>query len=93
MTQFNLFDFKFGKLKRKFSYYLKLSVILNTAVDIIALLPGIDEKKAFNAIDVTQKFLNIDYLNDYIIKDERFLGYRIERVLDNALKEAMKKKR
>ena len=88
MAKYNIFEFKFGKLKRDFAYYVKAGVLLNLTVNVLDLIPGVSEKTAFNTIDRLQQRFGIDAVNDYIVKDERFIGYRIERVLDEAIKSA-----
>ena len=75
--------FKFGKPKRTFKYYLSGAVL----VEVLSLIPFLDKKKVFNVIDEFQLKLNIDLMNDYILKDEELLNYRIERVVNKALKE------
>jgi len=91
MDNFNLFNFRFGKIKRKFSYYVKVGFLLNLTVNVLDFIPGVSERSAFNVIDRTQQFLGVDALNDYIVKDDKFIGYRIERVLDDAIEQAIKK--
>lgn len=83
--KFNIFNFKIGKEKRPFSYYVKTSLFLNIPIDLISYLPGITRRNAFNFIDKLQQKFNIDSLNDYIIKDTQFLNYRIDRVVQEAI--------
>lgn len=78
-----MLEFKSGKPKRTFKYYLS-GVVL---VEALSLIPFLDKKKVFNVIDEIQLKLNIDLMNDYILKDEELLNYRIERVVNKALKE------
>ena len=78
-----MLEFKSGKPKRPFKYYLSGAVL----VEVLSLIPFLDKKKVFNVIDEIQLKLNIDLMNDYIIKDEELLNYRIERVVNKALKE------
>jgi hypothetical protein len=51
------------------------------------MIPGVNKKQVFNLIDEVQLKLGADILNEYIIKDTELIGYRIERVLDRAVKE------
>jgi hypothetical protein len=51
------------------------------------MIPGVEKKKVFNAVDKLQQKLGIDVLNDYIIRDDELIKYRIERVLDESVKE------
>ena len=68
---------------------LELGAALNFSIkEILSLIPGLDRKAVFNAIDAFQ--LKGDYeffLNEYIINDREFLSFRLERELDRALKE------
>ena len=80
------FEFEFGKKKRSIFDYVKLGVFLNGTIDLLAMVPFLDRRKAFNFIDVIQLTRNYDFLNEYIISDPEFLGYRIDRKLDAALK-------
>lgn len=88
--KYNLIEFKFGNLKKKFSYYLKVSILLKTSIELLSYIPGLDERKVFNVIDIVQKRLANNSLNDFIIKDYELLSYRIDRVLDDAIKKAQK---
>ncbi len=45
------------------------------------------KRKVFNLIDTVQQSMGIDVLNDYIIKDPELLGYRIKRIVSQAIKE------
>lgn len=85
--KFNIFNFKLGKQKRDFKYYLNGSLFIKLPVELISLIPGIEKKKVFNLLDVVQLKLNIDAINDYIIKDDEFLSYRIEREVNKALED------
>ena len=78
-----MLEFKSGKPKRTFKYYLSGAVI----VEVLSNLPFVNKKKVFNVIDELQLKFNIDLINDYIIKDEELLNYRIERVINKALKD------
>lgn len=83
---FNIFKFKYGRKKKNIKHYAKLALLINLPLDLISLIPGVQKKKVFNTFDkLVQKF-NIDTLNDFIIKDEELVSYRIERVINEALK-------
>jgi hypothetical protein len=56
-------------------------------LDIISSIPGVEKKKVFNIIDTIQQKLKIEVLNDYIIRDDELLGYRIEKVLNKSIKD------
>lgn len=90
-AKFNIIHFKFGKEQRDIQHYAKLGVILRTTIALIAWIPGLNEEKVFNFIDEFQLALDIEFLNDYIIKDVELLKYRIKRALDKALEEYRKK--
>ena len=90
-SKFNIIQFKFGKEQRDIKHYAKLGVILRTTIALIAWVPGLNEEKVFNFLDELQLALDIEFINDYIIKDIDLLKYRIKRVLDKALEEYKKK--
>jgi hypothetical protein len=90
-AKFNIIHFKFGKEQRDIQHYAKLGVALRTSIALIAWVPGLNEEKVFNFIDQLQLALDIEFLNDYIVKDIELLKYRIKRVLDKALEEYKKK--
>jgi hypothetical protein len=64
-----------------------MGAIIHLSLDIISLIPGVEKKKVFNIIDTIQQKLNIEVLNDYIIRDDELLGYRIEKVLNKSIKD------
>ena len=86
MSKFNIFEFKYGKQKKSIREWIKIGAIIHLSLDIISSIPGVEKKKVFNIIDNIQQKLNIEVLNDYIIHDDELLGYRIEKVLDNSIK-------
>lgn len=86
MSKYNIFNFKYGKEKKSIFYYAKLGLLFKGSIDLISLLPGIEKEKVFNLVDRIQLAMNIDILNDYIIKDDELIGYRIKRVVNEAIK-------
>ena len=91
-SKFNIFQFKFGKQKKSLTEWIKVGVILHLSLDTLSLIPGLEKRKLFNALDVVQSKLGIDVLNDYIIQDDELVSYRIHRVVDDALKDYEKNK-
>ena len=87
MSKFNIFEFKLGKQKKSLQEWIKIGAIIHFTLDAISLIPGIQKKKVFNLLDEVQSSMGIDILNDYIIQDSELIAYRIERVLNNAIKE------
>ena len=87
MSKYNIFDFKYGKEKKDIFHYAKLGLLLKGSIDVISLIPGVEKEKVFNLVDKLQLSLKIDVLNDYIIKDEELLGYRLKRVVTEAIQE------
>lgn len=85
--KYNLFNFKFGKEKRDFFYYVKAGLLLKIPVEVISFLPWFSKKQVFNFIDEIQLKFNIEAINDYIIKDDEFLNYRVERIINKALED------
>ena len=90
MTSGNKHKFSYGKKRYDIFHYAKLGLILKGSIDLISMVPGIEKKKVFNLIDSIQLKLGVDVLNDYIIKDEELIRYRIERVVDNSIKQYKK---
>ncbi len=87
MTSGNKHKFHYGKKRFDIFHYAKVGLLLKGSIDLISMIPGVEKKKVFNAVDTMQQKLGIDVLNDYIIKDEELLGYRVERVVENSIKE------
>lgn len=85
------YEFQYGKKRRNIFDYAKIGVALEAVITIAALIPGVNRKKAFNTVDKVQQKLGIEALNDYIIKDDELVGYRIERTLDEAVQDYDKK--
>ena len=83
----NKAEFSFGKKRRNIFDYLKVGVVLETALNIATIIPGMNRKQAFNKIDKMQQKIGIDALNDYIIRDSELVKYRIERTLDESVEE------
>jgi hypothetical protein len=87
-TKFNIFEFKYGREKKSLKELIKIGAVLHGSLDIISLIPGIEKKKVFNLIDIIQlKMGTISIINDYIIRDEELLSYRIDRVVTKAISE------
>jgi hypothetical protein len=87
MSKYNIFEFKYGKEKKDIFHYVKLGLLLKGSIDVISLIPGVEKERVFNLVDRLQLSLKIDVLNDYIIKDEELLGYRLKRVVTEAIQE------
>lgn len=83
--KYNVFEFRYGKERRPLKELIKIGAILHGSLDIISLIPGIEKRRLFNFVDEIQLRLDIDILNDYIIKDEELLGYRIDRNITKAI--------
>lgn len=92
MEKFNIFKFKYGKEKRDIFYYAKVGVIFDVGLSLISLIPWVQKKDAFNLIDIIQQKIKIDFINDYVIKNEEYLGYRIDRVINEAIRDYEKEK-
>jgi hypothetical protein len=87
MNRFNIFKFKYGKERRNILDYMRIGFLLKGTVDVVSLLPFIDRKFIFNLIDEMQLKFGSDVLNDYIIKDDELLKFRIDRILKKAIEE------
>jgi hypothetical protein len=90
MSKFNIFEFKRGKQKKPLKEWIKIGAILHLTLDTVSLIPGVDKRKAFNALDEFQQKMGIEALNDYIIQDDELVSYRIHRVIDKAIEEYKK---
>lgn len=86
-VKFNLIKFKFGRQIFDIKHYARLGILFKGSISLLSLLPGLNEENVFNFIDEMQLFFNIEVLNDYIIRDQDFLKYRIKRTLDKAFQE------
>ena len=84
-TKYNIFSFKYGKEPKDIKYYAKLSVLVHGTLDIVSILPGVNKKKAFTIFDKIVRTMNIESLNDFIIKDQELLAYRVENIVDDAV--------
>ena len=82
----NLFQINIGKQVKTLREYIRIGAIFHASLDVFSLIPAVKKKSLFNIVDQLQLKLNIEALNDYIIKDSELLGYRIERVITKALK-------
>jgi hypothetical protein len=87
MNKFNIFKFKYGKERRNIFDYMRIGFLLKGTVDVVSLLPFIDRKFIFNLIDEMQLKFGSDVLNDYIIKDDELLKFRIDRILKKAIED------
>lgn len=85
--KYNLFNFKFGKERRNFFYYVKAGLLIKIPMELISYIPGVNKKQVFNFLDEVQLKMNIESINDFIIKDDELLNYRVERVINEALKD------
>ena len=77
---------EFGKKPKTIWHYVRVGFLLKGTIDVVSLIPGIQKEKVFNLIDTVQQSIGIDVLNDYIIKDPELLGYRIKRIVSQAIK-------
>jgi hypothetical protein len=64
-----------------------VGLLLKGSIDLISMIPGVEKKTVFNAVDKIQQKLGIEALNDYIIKDDELVRYRIERTLDESIED------
>lgn len=87
MSKFNIFEFKIGKQKRNIKEWIKIGALIHLTLDTVSLIPGVEKKNVFNLLDRFQQKVGIEVLNDYIIQDEELISYRIDRVIDKAIKE------
>jgi hypothetical protein len=86
MTSGKEHKFSYGKKLYDIFHYARLGIIFKGTLDLISIVPGIEKKKVFNIIDEIQLKIGIGVLNDYIIRDDELIRYRIERVLNDSIK-------
>lgn len=84
---FNVIDFKFGKQKRSLKEWIQFGAIFHLILNTVSLIPGLKKEKVFNFVDIVQKRLNLESINDYIIQDPELLTYRIRRIISEAIEE------
>lgn len=87
---FNVFKFKFGKTRRSLIDWIKIGAIFHMSLDTLSMIPGVEKRKLFNLIDSFQIHIGYTPLNDYIIKDEELIGYRVDRIVAKALEKYQK---
>jgi len=74
--------------KSKIIKFAVIGVTLTTVVSTLSRCTGITENFIYDLIDELQrKYLPQTDLNEYIIKDDRLLKRRIERDVDNAIRQ------
>jgi len=78
-------SFNAGKQRWSFYRHLQIALLLKLPLDVAALVPGISKKALFSSIDALQARFGLEAINDFIIQDEELLGYRIERVVREAI--------
>jgi len=79
-------SFNVGRQRRSFYHHLQIALLLKLPLDVAALVPGINKKALFSSIDALQARFGLEAVNDFIIQDEELLGYRIERVVREAIR-------
>ena len=67
-----------------------MGIVLNFGIDALSFIPGLSRKDVFNIIDSIQLRTNYDFLNEYIIKDNEFLSYRLERELNKSINQYLR---
>ena len=86
-TGHNIFHFETKNQPRDIFHYAKFGIIFEGILDLVASLPFINKKDLVVLVDRAQRQFNIEVLNDYIIKHQEFLDYRIETDVDQAIYE------
>lgn len=86
------FNFSFGKKRKTPLEWVKISIILESLVEFLSRWLKIDKKKLWDLVDEIQRELLKrgwidDTVNDYVINTPELLDQRVERDVDNAIKE------
>jgi hypothetical protein len=87
MTSGNKHKFQYGKKRYDIFHYAKVGLLFKGSIDLVSLILGIEKKEVFNVVDRIQQKIGIGILNDYIIRDDELLRYRIERILNESIEE------
>jgi hypothetical protein len=87
MTSGSKHKFQYGKKRYDIFHYVKVGLLFKGSIDLVSLILGIEKKEVFNVVDKIQQKIGIDILNDYIIRDDELLKYRIERILNESVEE------
>ena len=90
MKDFNVIKFQFGKKRRTLKEWIKIGALMHVSLNVVSKIPGIKKEQVFNVLDDFQRHLNIEVINDYIIQDSELLTFRLNRVLNDALKQHQK---
>jgi len=83
----NILHIERGEQPRDIFHYVKFGVIFEGLIDIITLLPWVNKRDLVIIIDRIQRQYGIEVLNDYIIKHQEFLDYRVSSDVDQAISE------
>jgi hypothetical protein len=86
------FNFSFGKKRRTVFEWAKIAIVLESFVEFLSRWLKIDKKKLWDLVDEIQRELLKrgwidDTVNDYVINTPELLDQRVERDVDNAIKE------
>lgn len=83
----NIVHYESGNQPKNIFHYVRVGIIFEGLIDVITLLPWVNKKDLVVLIDQIQRQYKIDVLNDYIIKHQEFLDYRVETDVDISLKD------
>lgn len=86
------FDFSFGKKKKGIIEWAKISIVLESIIELLSKWFNIDKKKLWDLVDEIQRELLKrglidDTVNDYVINTPELLDQRVERDVDRAIEE------
>jgi hypothetical protein len=85
MKDFN-FKFNFGNKKPSIKEYAIVAVVLSTIIATLSQCTGVSENSIWDLLDeINRKYLHIEMLTDFIIKDPEKLDRRINRDVSNAI--------
>lgn len=79
MNKFNILKFQFGRQKKSLKELIVSNAILHTTLNALSTLTNKTKRVLFNQIDNPE-------LTEVIVQDDELLTYRVEKDVDEALK-------
>jgi len=77
----------FGKKKPDIKQYAIVGIVLSSLIAVISQCSGLSENKLWDLLDeIQRKYFPLGIFNEFVTKDPEKLKRRIERDVDNAIK-------
>lgn len=85
------FNFQFGKKKPDKKQLIIVGVVVSTIIATLSQCTGVSENRLWDLLDELQrKYLPQGILNDIILQDSDKVNRRVERDVDNAIRDVTK---